>query len=82
MSYLGTMKFWFSGEVQVDVAEGYRVARNEVQEALNDALGGTSYGPRGVGGSQGRQARRARARHAGPRTSEAMDSRELTWRGR
>lgn len=39
------MKFWFSGEVQADVADAYRTARKEVELALNQALADKAYGP-------------------------------------
>ncbi|SRR5258708_37815372 len=39
------MKFWFSGEVQADVADAYRAVRKDVEAALNEALGDRTYGP-------------------------------------
>ena len=38
------MKFWFSGEIQVDVYETYSAASDEVVAALNQGLGAADFG--------------------------------------
>lgn len=39
------MNIWMSGEIQDDVGAVFRQARNEVEQALNDALAERHYGP-------------------------------------
>src|SRR5437660_758652 len=38
------MKFWMSGEIMADVSDGYREARNEVEDELNDQFRSLDYG--------------------------------------
>jgi len=38
------MRFFFSGEIDAEVADQYRVIRKEVEVALNDGLGDQDYG--------------------------------------
>jgi hypothetical protein len=38
------MKFWFSGEIQIDVHEGDSAASAEVVAALNQGLGAADFG--------------------------------------
>jgi hypothetical protein len=39
------MKIWISGETKDDVEEGFRPARNDVDQTLNAALADRNYGP-------------------------------------
>ena len=38
------MRFFFSGELDAEIADQYRVIRQEVEAALNDGLGDQDYG--------------------------------------
>jgi immunity protein 44 of polymorphic toxin system len=38
------MRFWFSGEVDAEIAEAFRVTRTSVERRLNDALADRAYG--------------------------------------
>jgi Immunity protein 44 len=41
---IDAMELWMGGEIQVDVGDAYREARNEVEAALKDVFAG-DYGP-------------------------------------
>jgi len=36
---------WTSAEIQADVADAHRQARNEIEDAINAAIGSSDYGP-------------------------------------
>ncbi len=38
------MRFWFSGEVDAEIAEAFRIARTSVERRPNDALAARAYG--------------------------------------
>jgi hypothetical protein len=39
------IKVWLGGELQGDIGIDYQVARNEIEAALNAAIGSLDYGP-------------------------------------
>lgn len=39
------MKFWFSGELQRDIAKAYGAVSTEIEARLNEELGAKSYSP-------------------------------------